>query len=69
MALPEFLQQLDEFAANAVKSFGSAGDQAALEQSRIEYLGARVAFCGPCRSNSGLWRPRINRPAGNASTR
>ena len=63
MALPEFLQQLDEFAANAVKSFGVAADQAALEQSRIEYLGAKSGVLRALQKQLGTLAP-ADKPTG-----
>ncbi|MEX0817948.1 MAG: phenylalanine--tRNA ligase subunit alpha [Pirellulaceae bacterium] len=41
MALVDFLQQLDELAAEAVAAFGSAEDAEALEAVRVEFVGAK----------------------------
>ena len=41
MDLTQFLQQLDELTANAVSTFEAAPDQEALEQARIDFLGAK----------------------------
>lgn len=41
MALADFLQQLDDLAAQAVQVFGSAANAEALEAARVEFLGAK----------------------------
>lgn len=41
MALADFLQALDDLAAEATARFTSAGDQDALEAARVEFLGAK----------------------------
>ncbi|MEO8495613.1 MAG: phenylalanine--tRNA ligase subunit alpha [Planctomycetota bacterium] len=41
MALADFLQQLDQLAAEAVAAFDSAGDADAFEAARIEFVGAK----------------------------
>ncbi|MCH2123198.1 MAG: phenylalanine--tRNA ligase subunit alpha [Pirellulaceae bacterium] len=41
MALTDFLQNLDELSTAAMAMFSSAGDAAALEAARIEFLGAK----------------------------
>jgi phenylalanyl-tRNA synthetase alpha chain len=41
MALADFLQQLDELAAEAVSAFDSASDADALEAARVEFVGAK----------------------------
>ncbi|QDU94165.1 phenylalanine--tRNA ligase subunit alpha [Lignipirellula cremea] len=41
MALQEFLSELDNLAAQAVSAFDGAADQAALEEQRVEFLGAK----------------------------
>ena len=41
MALADFLQQLDELAAEAVSAFESASDAEALEAARVEFVGAK----------------------------
>lgn len=63
MALPEFLQQLDEFAAKAVKSFAGATDQTDLEQSRIEFLGAKSGMLRALQKQLGSLAP-ADKPTG-----
>lgn len=41
MALADFLQQLDDLAAEAVATFESANDADALEAARVEFVGAK----------------------------
>ncbi len=41
MALQDFLSDLDRLAADGVAAFESAGDAAALEAARVEFLGAK----------------------------
>jgi phenylalanyl-tRNA synthetase alpha chain len=41
MALSEFLTEVDDLAHAAAAAFGAAGDAAALEAARVEFLGAR----------------------------
>jgi phenylalanyl-tRNA synthetase alpha chain len=41
MALAEFLQQLDDLASAAERTFGSADDAESVEAARVEYLGAK----------------------------
>ncbi len=41
MALSEFLAELDNLAADAARAFAAAGDAAALEAARVEFLGAK----------------------------
>ena len=41
MALAEYLKQLDDFAAEAVRAFSSATGSEALERARVEFVGAR----------------------------
>ncbi len=41
MALAEFLSELDQLASEAQTAFAGAADSAALEATRIEYLGAK----------------------------
>ena len=41
MALADFLQQLDELAKAASTTFEAAGDEAAWESARVEFLGAK----------------------------
>jgi len=41
MALAEFLAELDELKQQAVKAFGAAGDDDALEAARVQFLGAK----------------------------
>jgi len=41
MGLAGFLQELDEFARDAIAQFASAHDAETLEAARVEYLGAR----------------------------
>jgi phenylalanyl-tRNA synthetase alpha chain len=41
MALQEFLSELDELAAAGKAAFESAGDAAAVESARVEFLGAK----------------------------
>ncbi|MDA1053100.1 MAG: phenylalanine--tRNA ligase subunit alpha [Planctomycetota bacterium] len=41
MALADFLQQLDELAADAVAAFEAASDAEALEVTRVEFVGAK----------------------------
>jgi phenylalanyl-tRNA synthetase alpha chain len=42
MSLDVFLAELDSLAAAAMQSFAAAGDAAALEASRVEFLGAKA---------------------------
>ena len=41
MALADFLQELDDFAATAAQAFETAADADAVEAARIEFLGAK----------------------------
>jgi phenylalanyl-tRNA synthetase alpha chain len=41
MALAQFLKQLDDLSASALQAFNSAADEQALEEARVEYLGAK----------------------------
>jgi phenylalanyl-tRNA synthetase alpha chain len=41
MELDVFLEQLDSFVAEATRAFESAGNDGALEQARVEFLGAK----------------------------
>jgi phenylalanyl-tRNA synthetase alpha chain len=40
MSLAQFLADLDSLVADATKAFGSAADDAAIEEARVEFLGA-----------------------------
>jgi len=63
MALTDFLQQLDEFAAQAAESFLHAKDQTALEQSRIEFLGAKSGLLRALQKQLGTLAPG-DKPSG-----
>ena len=41
MVLAEFLAELDQLSCDALTAFHSAGDAAALEAARIEFLGMK----------------------------
>ena len=43
MALADFLAELDALVRDATAAFAAAGDAAALEAARIEFLGAKAA--------------------------
>ncbi len=41
MALADYLAELDSLAREAAAAFGAAGDAAALEETRVQFLGAK----------------------------
>ena len=41
MALADYLAELDSLAREAAAAFGAAGDAAALEEARVQFLGAK----------------------------
>ena len=45
MSLAAFISELDSLVAEATAKFAAAGDAAALEAARVEFLGAKS---GPC---------------------
>ncbi len=62
MALAEFVKQLDELAASATAAFDAAGETAALEAARVEYLGAKKGRLKAVQKNMGSVDP-ADRPA------
>jgi phenylalanyl-tRNA synthetase alpha chain len=63
MALPDLLQQLDEFVTAAVTAFGQAASPQALEESRVEFLGAKSGVLRALQKQLGALEP-ADRPQG-----
>ena len=57
MALSDFLQQLDAFAAGAAEAFVCSDNLDALEASRVEFLGAKSGALRTCRKQLGTLQP------------
>ena len=64
MALSEFLNQLDALVAEAVAAFAAAADEAALEESRVAFLGAKSGKLKAAQRGMGKVDPADKRAAG-----
>ncbi len=62
MALADFLNGLDDLAAEATQAFGSAADSEAMEAARIEFLGAKKGRLKALQKNMGAV-DKADRPA------
>jgi len=64
MALPNFLNQLNELAAAAMAAFDAAGDNESLEVARVEFLGAKSGRLKHIQKGLGQVEPQDKPAAG-----
>ena len=64
MSIEEFVQQLDALSQSATEAFGTAADPGALDEARVEFLGAKKGKLKAIQKNMGSVPGESKREAG-----